>query len=119
VFGVANHLRAKTGRALAARRFQVVLAEDGPRALALLAVRPPQVLITDVEMPGLDGLALTRTLRADPKAATLPVLMVSWPDEWLKTEAAEAGVTVLMTKPCADDELIAQVARLAGVALSE
>ena len=60
-------VRVKTSRLLAAHRFRVTLAEDGQSALSAIAQERPQVLVTDVEMPGLDGLSLTRALRADAR----------------------------------------------------
>jgi CheY-like chemotaxis protein len=74
-------VRVKTSRLLAAHQFRVVLAEDGVQALALIAQEAPQVLITDVEMPGMDGLSLTRALRAVPRTAALPVVMITSADD--------------------------------------
>jgi exodeoxyribonuclease-1 len=92
-------VRVKTSRLLAAHHFRVSLAEDGQAALEVIAREAPQVLITDVEMPGMDGLSLTRAVRADARTATLPVVMITSADDRLKDEAAAAGVTVLMGKP--------------------
>jgi CheY-like chemotaxis protein len=110
-------VRVKTSRLLAAHQFRVALAEDGQAALAVIARETPQVLITDVEMPGMDGLSLTRAVRADARTALLPVVMITSADDRLKDQAAEAGVTVLMGKPYTDHELVSHVARLAGVTL--
>ena len=110
-------VRVKTSRLLAAHQFRVVLAEDGAQALTLIGQESPQVLITDVEMPGLDGMALTRALRADPRTAAVPVVMITSADDRLRDEAAAAGVTVLMGKPYTEQDLIVHVARLAGVSL--
>ncbi len=111
-------VRVKTSRLLAAHHFRVVLAEDGLQALALAEQETPQVLVTDVEMPGLDGLDLTRRLRADPRTAALPVIMITSADDRLAPSAAAAGVSVLMGKPYAAEDLVAHVARLAGVTLT-
>ena len=110
-------VRVKTSRLLAAHQFRVALAEDGQAALDVIAREAPQVLITDVEMPGMDGLSLTRAVRADTRTATLPVVMITSADDRLKDEATAAGVTVLMGKPYTDHELVGHVARLAGVTL--
>jgi CheY-like chemotaxis protein len=111
-------VRVKTSRLLAAHQFRVVLAEDGTQALQLMAQEPPQVLITDVEMPGMDGLELTRTVRADARTASMPVVMITSADDRLRDQASAAGVTVLMGKPYTDLDLIGHVARLAGVTLN-
>ena len=111
-------VRVKTSRLLAAHQFRVALAEDGTQALQLMAQELPQVLITDVEMPGMDGLALTRSLRADARTAQLPVVMITSADDRLKDEAAAAGVTVLMGKPYTEADLVQHVARLSGAVLA-
>ena len=108
-------VRVKTSRLLATRQFQVVLAEDGEQALTLMAGQLPHLLITDVEMPGIDGLELTRRVRADARSAALPVIMITSADDRLRDEAQAAGVTLLMGKPYGDEQLLDQVARLTGV----
>lgn len=57
--------------------YSVRAASDGVEALAMLAEQPADLVITDVEMPNLDGLSLTRNIRAHPRLANIPVLIVS------------------------------------------
>ena len=57
--------------------YSVRTASDGAEALAMLAEQPADLVVTDVEMPNLDGLALIRTIRAHPRLANIPVLIVS------------------------------------------
>jgi CheY-like chemotaxis protein len=104
-------VRVKTSRLLAQHGYRVVLAEDGARAAELLETEVPAVLITDVEMPGLDGLQLTRHVRAHPRAAGIPIIMITSADDRLKDAAAEAGVTLVLGKPYPEDELIACIER--------
>ncbi|MFY9509589.1 MAG: response regulator, partial [Rubrivivax sp.] len=108
-------VRVKTSRLLAKMGYRVVLAEDGQDALNQFGAELPHLLITDVEMPGMDGFALTRHVRGDARTATLPIIMITSADDRLREAAAEAGVTVLMGKPYADDDLLAQIERHAGV----
>ncbi|HNT39057.1 MAG TPA: response regulator [Rubrivivax sp.] len=110
-------VRVKTSRLLAAHGFRVALAEDGVQALALIEQERPRVLVTDVEMPQLDGLELTRRLRADARTAQLPVIMITSADDRLAATARDVGVTVLMGKPYGDQDFVAQVARLARATL--
>lgn len=56
---------------------EVVTAADGREALHLARALAPDLLISDVMMPGLDGLALTRALKADAATAAIPVLLIS------------------------------------------
>ena len=57
--------------------FSVRVATDGVRALALLADEPSDLVLTDIEMPNMDGFALTEAIRLDPGLANIPVLILS------------------------------------------
>ena len=57
--------------------FEVRVASDGIEALSLLAVELSDLVITDIEMPNMDGFALTRSIRADARLANMPVLILS------------------------------------------
>jgi CheY-like chemotaxis protein len=98
--------------------WRVLLADNGQTALRCLDVESPDLLITDVEMPGLDGFGLTRQLRADPRWARLPVIMITSSDDKHRAEALAAGVNLLLGKPYAEAELLAQVQGLLGVAMA-
>ena len=111
-------VRVKTGRLLEKLGWRVLLADDGQAALRCLASESPELLITDVEMPGLDGFALTRQLRADPRWARLPVIMITSSDDKHRAEAIAAGVNVLLGKPYAEAELLAQAQLLLGAAMA-
>lgn len=105
-------VRVKTGRLLSQQGYVVVEATDGLDALRRIQACAPDLVITDVEMPGLDGFGLTRRLRADPCTARIPVIMITAADERHRIEAADAGVDTLLGKPYADVELIAHASRL-------
>jgi CheY-like chemotaxis protein len=99
-------VRVKTSRALAPKGYQVVLAESGEEAVEKMAAQLPHVIITDVEMPGIDGFELTRLVRTDPRSAHLPVIMITGADDRHEAAAA-AGVTELLGKPYSEERLIA------------
>ncbi len=109
-------VRVKTGRLLEKQGWQVLLAEDGAAALALLDSQTPDLLITDVEMPGVDGFTLTRQVRGHARCARLPVIMITSSDERHRAEAQAAGVDLLLGKPYAEELLLAQAQRLLGAA---
>ena len=111
-------VRVKTGRLLEKLGWRVLLADDGQAALRCLVDDAPDLLITDVEMPGLDGFALTRQLRADPRWARLPVIMITSSDDKHRAEAIAAGVNLLLGKPYAEAELLAQAQGLLGAAMA-
>ncbi len=97
--------------------FQVVTARDGSEALSILA-RDPEIalVITDLEMPELDGLGLTRAIRADPARASLPVVIVtSQGSEEDQRRGIEAGADAYMVKrDFSQQALLAAVERLIG-----
>ena len=105
-------VRVKLGRLLERHGFQVMLAEDGFAALRQMQLQVPHVLLTDAEMPGLDGLELTRKVRSLPQMAHVMVLMISSADASLGEAARAAGVTALLGKPYAEDQLLAHLDRV-------
>jgi CheY-like chemotaxis protein len=62
---------------LTRRGYHVTTAGDGAEALQRLGDERPDVVITDVQMPNLDGIELARRLRADPSTSEIPIIMVS------------------------------------------
>ncbi|MEK8051255.1 response regulator [Ideonella sp. DXS22W] len=111
----ARVVRVKLHRLLVAQGWEVIEAEDGDAALRLVRSRAPDLLITDVDMPGLDGFALTRAVRGDAATAQLPVVMITAADDQHRDEAQRAGVTVLLGKPYGEAALLAHLRRLMGL----
>ena len=105
-------VRRVTQRLLVREGYRVVLAKDGMDALERLAEQRPAVLLSDIEMPRMDGFDLVRNVRADPRLAGLPVIMItSRIAQKHRDYAAELGVDHYLGKPYAEDELLALVAR--------
>jgi len=72
-----DHIRKAVATYLDRRGYDVSLAGDGEEAMRAIGANPPDVLVTDVMMPRMDGIELTRRLRADARTAALPILMLS------------------------------------------
>ncbi len=104
-------VRVKASRLLAKHLYQVVLAEDGADAAEQMKARMPDILITDVEMPGMDGFELTRHIRSNPLTAHIPVIMITAANDRHREAAEEVGVDMLLGKPYEDDDLIARIER--------
>jgi len=105
-------VRVKTGRLLTANQYQVLMAEDGLDAAQKIADSLPDVLVTDVDMPGMTGLQLVRQLRGNARTAHIPIIMVTSDSDDLRSEADAAGVDVLLGKPYPEEQLIAHIQRL-------
>ncbi|MFO0298473.1 MAG: Hpt domain-containing protein [Pseudomonadota bacterium] len=105
-------VRRATQRLLAREGYRVELARDGLDALERLAGERPALLLSDIEMPRMDGFDLVRNVRADARLADLPVIMItSRIAQKHRDHAATLGVDHYLGKPYAEDELLALVAR--------
>jgi two-component system, chemotaxis family, chemotaxis protein CheY len=95
--------------------FEVSEAEDGRHALKVLQTTPADVVITDLNMPNMDGVTLIRTLRADPKWRAVPILMLTTEsDAAKKADGKNAGATGWLVKPFDPARLIDIVNRVCG-----
>src|SRR6266516_3019651 len=97
-------------RALAYEGYQVEVAEGGAAALSQAMKSPPDVVVLDVMMPGLDGLEVCRRLRAE---GDVPVLMLTARDAvGDRVEGLDAGADDYLAKPFALEELLARLRAL-------
>jgi two-component system, OmpR family, response regulator MprA len=98
-------------RALTAEGYAVTMASDGGGALVELERRLPDLMVLDVSMPGLDGLAVARRARA--KGVSLPILMLTARDDVAdRVTGLDAGADDYLVKPFATDELLARIRAL-------
>ena len=105
-------VRRVTQRLLVREGYRVVLAKDGMDALERLAEEVPQVILSDIEMPRMDGFDLVRNIRADARLRDLPVIMItSRIAQKHRDYAAELGVDHYLGKPYAEDDLLALIGR--------
>jgi two-component system, chemotaxis family, sensor kinase CheA len=96
--------------------YQVQTANDGKEALTMLTENPPDLVITDIEMPNVDGIALTANIRSHPRLANIPVLIVtSRTNEDEHRRGLDAGADALIVKSAFDEpSLLSAVSRLLG-----
>jgi signal transduction histidine kinase/DNA-binding response OmpR family regulator len=95
---------------LLGERWRVDTAADGEQALQLVRAHRPNLVVTDVMMPKLDGLGLLRALRADASTRDIPVMMLSArAGEESRVEGFEAGADDYLVKPFTAREMIARV----------
>jgi chemosensory pili system protein ChpA (sensor histidine kinase/response regulator) len=91
--------------------YDVTLARDGLEAVKSMEVARPDVLLTDLEMPNMNGLELTAHVRSRTELASLPVIMItSRSMDKHRRQAMASGVNTYLTKPYTDQELLQHVA---------
>jgi len=100
-------VRRVTQRLLVREGYRVTLAADGLHALEKLQAERPAVVLSDIEMPRMDGFDLVRNIRSDPRLADLPVIMItSRIAEKHREHARQLGVDHYLGKPYSEDELL-------------
>ncbi len=95
--------------------FDVATEMNGQVALDAALADPPDLIILDVMLPGLDGIEILRRLRADVRTRTMPVLILTAKGQRENRETAlDSGANLFITKPFSNSEVIAAVTRLAN-----
>ncbi len=90
--------------------FHVSEAEDGFDALEKVRKNPPDVILLDVMMPGMDGFAVCEKLRSEPATTELPIIMLSAKTDLDSiNKGLRAGATIYLTKPISPEELTQHV----------
>jgi adenylate cyclase len=92
--------------------YEIVMAGSGQEALEKLRTDPPDLVLSDIVMPGMTGYDLCRKIREDPASRFLPVVMVTASGDQERVQAIEAGADDFMAKPYNQVELRSRVASL-------
>ena len=101
--------------ALVGAGFRVIEAVDGVDGLQVLAGEQPDVIITDINMPNLDGFGFIEAIRSDTDARRTPILVLtteSSPEK--RARAREAGATGWIVKPFNTEKLVQAIRRVAA-----
>ncbi len=104
-----NLLRA-VAACLKAAEYEVSTARSAREALVQLAEAVPDLVVSDIRMPGMDGYQLARQLRGSPRTALVPIVFLTAKDETAdRIEGFRAGIDAYLTKPFEPEELIAVI----------
>ncbi|WP_108893718.1 response regulator [Palleronia abyssalis] len=96
--------------------FDVETAEDGEVGVASVSDADPDVIITDINMPNLDGFGVITAVRQMPQYRSVPILVLTTEsDHSLKVRARDSGATGWIVKPFEDSKLIAAIRRVARI----
>jgi two-component system, chemotaxis family, chemotaxis protein CheY len=95
--------------------FTCLCAEDGEAGVALFGQEPPDVVITDINMPKLDGYGVIRAIRTGSVHSKVPILVLTTESaDAMKARAREAGATGWIVKPFDDAAIVSVVRRVTG-----
>src|ERR1043165_7529153 len=95
---------------ISAERFEVTTARSGPDAMIKLAQAVPDLIISDIRMPGMSGYELARQLRDASRTALVPIVFLTAKGESdERIEGVRGGVDAYFTKPFIPDELLAVI----------
>src|SRR5204862_3970055 len=98
---------------LSSEYFEVIAADNGPTALGLAESELPDIILLDIMMPRMDGFEVCRRLKANPRTADIPVVMVTaLSDVADRLCGLESGADEFLTKPVNDTALFARVRSL-------
>lgn len=106
-------MRKVLGRLFEREGYEIHVAKDGMDAMQILQQLTPDAILTDIEMPRMDGFGLARNIRDDARTAQTPLIMISSRTaDKHQTLAKEIGVDAFFGKPVHDEELLAKVSEL-------
>ncbi|WP_339383296.1 response regulator [Oculatella sp. LEGE 06141] len=92
--------------------YRVQTAESGEVALATINATPPDLVLLDVMMPGIDGYEVTRRIRQDSRLASVPILLITAHDATNATLGLSLGANAFVRKPLDFDELMQRMRSL-------
>lgn len=106
-------MRKVLSRVLEREDYEVVTANDGVDAIQVLQEITPDIILTDIEMPRMDGFEFSRYVRDNPATAKIPLVVISSRTaDKHRNVAKEIGVDAFLGKPVQDEELVEQVKAL-------
>ena len=108
----SDDTREMMAKLLELESFTVVTARNGQSGIEQASSERPDLIITDINMPILNGIEMTRRLRAEPELKAIPILALTAYGDNLANEAIKAGANQVAIKPLEFDALIEAIKRL-------
>lgn len=106
-------VRRVSAKVLERNGYKVIFGKDGADALEQLQITIPDIILSDIEMPRMDGFEFVRNIKSTPKYAKIPVIMItSRTADKHQKYAFELGANGFLGKPYNEDELIDNINRL-------
>jgi CheY-like chemotaxis protein len=100
--------------------FEVITAVNGNEAVDAARTRQPDVIVMDLELPGISGYEAARRIRRMAETATIPLIAATgYSHSHQLAEAQQAGFDVILVKPCDPGELVAEIERRLDAARSQ
>jgi two-component system, cell cycle response regulator DivK len=101
---------------LAYKGFEVLQAQNGLQAMALAESLHPDLIVLDLALPDIDGIEVTRRLKASAATSSIPIVMITANAQAaMLDEARKAGCAAVLVKPCTPEELLEVVSGFARV----
>jgi two-component system, cell cycle response regulator DivK len=95
---------------LSATDYEITEAESGEAALAVVAIQRPDLILKDIQLPGMDGYEVTRRIKADPALRSIPIFAVtSYALSGEEQKARAAGCDQYVPKPYSPRQLLAKI----------
>ncbi|MBU0551057.1 response regulator [Myxococcota bacterium] len=110
-----KHVQTMVSRFLIKNGYEVEIAVDGLRALRSIDERHPDLIISDVLMPNVDGLSLLKALRGHPETRNIPVIFLTAKSDPLSMiEGINAGAKFYITKPFKIEDVLVKIQKVLG-----
>jgi len=111
----AASMRGLISMTLRSKGYEVIEAEDGEVALTKLNCIKADLIVSDLNMPNMDGIELVKTVKADPKYKFIPIVMLTTESQAeKKEEGRQAGAKAWIVKPFKPDVLVDVVKKIIG-----
>lgn len=107
------HILRLTELSIRKGNYEIIIARNGLDAIECVTLHKPDLVIMDVQMPGMDGLQALQILKSNPDTAKIPVIVLTARGHQLTRQDAERiGASAFLTKPFSPTQLLAETQRI-------